>query len=447
MYSLFEEKYTLDDCYYNIQKKHKYFSRLSFATLAFHCELSTYTGVIAEDLKFDKLYEIDSLKEFKAFYQRLEDSNPYYKGLFMHMFDPKANFDLEVFKDMIYNIGCVDVYEEKFDDEIVDLLSSIFSKLSAEESNTDKTEFIYGHFVVDLLANENTKDKSLLETYGVSSIDDIGFLNKHCEFKSIEVYEENFYQYFDSMFYFLMTRNSNNPDILSPHNQSSYDLDLGKKDIVFSSPFLNRSKDTHFEIDIKQYPLFADIKNFPKSLRKEYACLIKDLNRLNDEGVMYAVMPYGFLLARDSGKLIIEKLIENNLLETVVELQDRAVTGIKTKFCLLVLRKNREKDDVLFVRQNDFFGGKKEDPNGSINIIKQRKVVDGLSYLASKQEIVDNDYLLSVAKYIDKQEEADEKELLELSEEYHQQVKEEIKQLEKEIIDLEKEIVAKYEKS
>lgn len=148
----------------------------------------------------------------------------------------------------------------------------------------------------------------------------------------------------------------------------------------------------------------------PKS-KADYAFLLHCLYHLRPDGVMGIVLPHGVLFRGSSEGAIRKKLIENNQIETIIGLPANLFfsTGIPT--IIMVLRKNRNNDSVLFIdASKEFKKDKKQNVLDEKHIAKifeavvDRKDVDKFAHLASKQEIIDNDYNLNIPRYVDTSE-------------------------------------------
>lgn len=146
----------------------------------------------------------------------------------------------------------------------------------------------------------------------------------------------------------------------------------------------------------------------PKS-KADYAFLLHCLYHLKSEGIMGIVLPHGVLFRGGSEGEIRKHLIENNQIETIIGLPANLFfsTGIPT--IIMILRKVRTNDDnVLFIdASKEYKSEKKQNVLSEENIAKifnavvNRKDVDKFSHLASKQEIIDNDYNLNIPRYVD----------------------------------------------
>ena len=104
--------------------------------------------------------------------------------------------------------------------------------------------------------------------------------------------------------------------------------------------------------------------------------------------------------------------IEENLLDAVIGLPEKLLYSTSIPVALLVLRKDKTDNEVLFIdASNEFFAGKNQNILGNEHIdlicrvYKNRNGIDKFSRLASRKELINNDYNLNIPLYIDSFEE------------------------------------------
>lgn len=100
-------------------------------------------------------------------------------------------------------------------------------------------------------------------------------------------------------------------------------------------------------------------------------------------------------------------MIDNNLVDTIIQLPSDLFFGTPIATCILVLKKNKSDNNVLFidasnecVRNTNKNKLSDENINNIINLLKKRKNAENKSYLASYEEIKENDYNISVNSYL-----------------------------------------------
>ena len=121
-----------------------------------------------------------------------------------------------------------------------------------------------------------------------------------------------------------------------------------------------------------------------------------------------AIVEFPGVLYRGGAEQKIRKyMIDNNLVDTIIQLPSDLFFGTPIATCILVLKKNKSDNNVLFidasnecVRNTNKNKLSDENINNIINLLKKRKNAENKSYLASYEEIKENDYNISVNSYL-----------------------------------------------
>ena len=151
----------------------------------------------------------------------------------------------------------------------------------------------------------------------------------------------------------------------------------------------------------------------PKS-KADYAFVQHMVYQLDENGTMAVVLPHGVLFRGSSEGHIRRYLIEDrNYLDAVIGLPANIFYGTSIPTCILVFKKCREDSEhVLFIdASNDFEKVKNqnvlrdEDIDKLIQTFQERSTIDKYSYLATLEEIAENDYNLNIPRYVDTFEE------------------------------------------
>ena len=144
----------------------------------------------------------------------------------------------------------------------------------------------------------------------------------------------------------------------------------------------------------------------PKSYA-DFAFIMHSLFLLKTSGTAAIVcFPGTFYRSGDEQK-IRKYLVDNNFIDTIIQLPKNLFYGTTITTNILVLSKSKKDNDILFIDASDLFikvtkKNKLSDENidGIIKLYNDRKDVDKLSRLVSKDEIVGKDYDLQVDSYI-----------------------------------------------
>ena len=236
--------------------------------------------------------------------------------------------------------------------------------------------------------------------------------------------------------------------------------------IVANPPFSLDKWDSGFLGDIaendKKAKMTADLDTFhrfdwgvPPTSKGDYAFVMHFLHSLDDAtGRMGIVLPHGVLFRGASEGKIRQTIIEKfNFLDAVIGLPANLFYGAGIPACILIFRKNRGANErVLFV---DASGDEHYEKGKNQNILREQdvaKIVDTYktyladpsyggeekySYVATLDEIKENDYNLNIPRYVDTFE---EEALVDIDD-----VKTNIKNIEEELSKVQKQM-AKYMK-
>lgn len=140
----------------------------------------------------------------------------------------------------------------------------------------------------------------------------------------------------------------------------------------------------------------------------DYAYVLKTLEKLQDNGKMAVILPHGVLF-RENEKKVREKLIEKNQIEAIIGLPENLFYHTRIPIIILILLKNRKKDTILFIDASNEFKNEKsnnvlssEYQNKIIDVYKNSKEIEEYSRNITRKEIKENDFNLSIKKYIRK---------------------------------------------
>jgi len=215
-------------------------------------------------------------------------------------------------------------------------------------------------------------------------------------------------------------------------------LDL-KADVVVANPPYSAkwSADERFLDDER----FAPYGKLPPKSKADYAFIQHMIHMLDDNGTMAVVLPHGVLFRGAAEGLIRTHLIKNkNYLDAVIGLPPNLFYGTSIPTCILVFKKIREHgDNVLFIDASQHFEKGKnqnrlrdEDVDKIIDTYTSRETVDKYSYVATLDEIAENDYNLNIPRYVDTYEEEEPVDL--------DAVKAKVNEIDREIAEVDREL-------
>jgi type I restriction enzyme M protein len=159
---------------------------------------------------------------------------------------------------------------------------------------------------------------------------------------------------------------------------------------------------------------FSQYGKLAPKTKADFAFVQHMIYQLDDNGIMAVVLPHGVLFRGAAEGHIRRFLIEDkNYLDAVIGLPANIFYGTSIPTCVLVFKKCREDgDNILFIDASHEFEKAKnqnylraDDVDKIISTFKDRAVIDKYSYLASLDEVRENDYNLNIPRYVDTFEE------------------------------------------
>ena len=144
----------------------------------------------------------------------------------------------------------------------------------------------------------------------------------------------------------------------------------------------------------------------PKS-KGDLAFLLHMINSMKENGITAVVMLHGVLFREAGEGFIREKIIENNLIDTIIGLPPNLFYGTSIPACIIVLKNNRKNKDIFFIDASEEYDkGKRQNKLREEDISKiltaYRKRKDILKYCraVSFEEIKANNYNLNMSRYL-----------------------------------------------
>ncbi len=173
--------------------------------------------------------------------------------------------------------------------------------------------------------------------------------------------------------------------------------------VVANPPFSYRWEPTEAmgdDVRFKNYGLA------PKSAA-DFAFLLHGFHYLKDEGVMAIILPHGVLFRGGAEERIRTKLLKDGSIDTVIGLPANLFYSTGIPVCILVLKKCKKPDDVLFINAAEHFEkGKRQNQLTEEHI---RKIIDTYQYRREEprysrrvemKEIEENDFNLNISRYV-----------------------------------------------
>jgi type I restriction enzyme M protein len=144
----------------------------------------------------------------------------------------------------------------------------------------------------------------------------------------------------------------------------------------------------------------------PKSAA-DFAFLLHGFHYLRDEGVMAIILPHGVLFRGGAEERIRTKLLTDGNVDTVIGLPANLFYSTGIPVCILVLKKCKKPDDVLFINASEHFEkGKRqnrlrdEDIDKIIETYQFRREEARYSKRIPMERIKEEGYNLNISRYI-----------------------------------------------
>ena len=145
----------------------------------------------------------------------------------------------------------------------------------------------------------------------------------------------------------------------------------------------------------------------PKSAA-DFAFLLHGFHFLGKEGTMAIILPHGVLFRGGAEERIRTKLLKDNHIDTVIGLPSNLFYSTGIPVCILVLKKCKKHDDVLFINAAEFYkSGKRQNSLEEEHISKiidtykyRPDAVDKYARRVSLDEIEKNGYNLNISRYV-----------------------------------------------
>lgn len=173
--------------------------------------------------------------------------------------------------------------------------------------------------------------------------------------------------------------------------------------VVANPPFSYRWEPTEslgHDVRFKNYGLA------PKSAA-DFAFLLHGFHYLKDEGVMAIILPHGVLFRGGAEERIRTKLLKDGHIDTVIGLPANLFYSTGIPVCILVLKRCKKPDDVLFINAAEhFIKGKRQNQLTDTHIAKivetyqHRTEEDRYSKRVSMQQIAEEGYNLNISRYV-----------------------------------------------
>lgn len=205
-----------------------------------------------------------------------------------------------------------------------------------------------------------------------------------------------------------------NPKLLEADQLIKYDI------VVANPPFsLKKWGAAEVEGDKDQHNRFH--RGLPPKSKGDYAFITHMIETLNEHGKAGVIVPHGVLFRGSAEGKIRKQFIDENLLKAVIGLPANLFFGTGIPAAILIFDKNKTTNEVLFIdasreyasgtNQNKLRVGDENNPDAPNDLqkiydtFKSWQTIDKYSFVATIEDIQENEYNLNIPRYVDTFEE------------------------------------------
>lgn len=199
-----------------------------------------------------------------------------------------------------------------------------------------------------------------------------------------------------------------------PFSLDKWSMGFAGPSAVTSTTTKNGKKSDEFKMEASLDPYRRFEWGVPPSSKGDYAFVQHMLYSLAENGRMGIVLPHGVLFRGSGEARIRQQMIEMNLLDAVIGLPENLFFGTGIPAVILVFKKNRQRREILFI---DASGKGEFEKSKNQNKLREEDIVriveayqkyeneDKYSYMATFEEIKENEFNLNIPRYVDTFEE------------------------------------------
>ena len=149
-----------------------------------------------------------------------------------------------------------------------------------------------------------------------------------------------------------------------------------------------------------RYPEFGEVPY-------DYACILRGLESLMDDGVMVMAMPMGVLQQPGIGEAVRREIIMHNDLRAVIGMPVNMLYSTSVAFALMVFQHSERRKEVLMINARDLYEGhgrlSRMGFHGRQRIVhafSENRSIEGLSRMVSHEEIAMKNFNLYPEQYV-----------------------------------------------
>ena len=169
-------------------------------------------------------------------------------------------------------------------------------------------------------------------------------------------------------------------------------------------------------------PRFAPAGVLAPKSKADLAFIMHCLSWLASNGTAAIVCFPGVLYRRGAEQKIRKYLVDNNYIDAIIQLPENLFFGTPIATCIMVLKRSKSDNNILFIDASKEFikvtNNNKltsENIQNILNAYIERKDIDHFVKLASREEVEEFDYNLSVTAYVEPEDTREEIDIVKLN--------------------------------
>lgn len=210
----------------------------------------------------------------------------------------------------------------------------------------------------------------------------------------------------------------NGDTLLEPYHWSDEPFDAIVSNPPYSKPWIGSDDAT-----LINDPRFAPAGVLAPKSKSDLAFTMHMLSWLSTEGTAAIVEFPGVLYRGGAEQKIRKYLIDNNYVDTVIQLPQNLFFGVSIATCIIVLKKSKKENKTLFIDASQLFvheGNKNklspENIDAIVTEFAERREVKHFSALIDNRIVAENNYNLSVSSYVEAEDTRPKIDIKELNE-------------------------------
>ncbi len=205
--------------------------------------------------------------------------------------------------------------------------------------------------------------------------------------------------------------------LINPKHQDDEPFDL----IVSNPPYsIKWAVDEH--PTLINDPRFSPAGVLAPKSKADMAFIMHSLSWLDTNGTAAIVCFPGIMYRGGAEQKIRKYLIDNNYIDCIIQLPSNLFFGTSIATCIMVLKKNKVDNKTLFIDATSectkVTNNNKLMPENIeriVGVFAKREDVEHFSHLASYEEVLENDYNLSVSTYVEAEDTREKIDIVELN--------------------------------